>query len=295
MSSCSPAPPAGPRTATPPTRRCSSSTAPRCASPTPNASSATGSITPTPTAPPDAAADGVGGVGVGDDRRHRRRRRHPHRSRRPRLRRRATPPHRRPTPRRRRRRCRAHRPPTPRRRPHRDGHPLRGHPAPAPVGHDRCSPCSSARTRSATCARRPPVGSSPPAPWSRTSTPPTSRSSSSTTPPPSSRSHPAAPSPAPCVGPSRSTTATANTPSGCDVPAERCDVDHIVPWTDGGRTDQFNGRLECPAHNRHRDLHDTDGVPPPPPRGIAYLDHVRARLRWQLHLEPPDDLDDLAG
>ena len=28
-----------------------------------------------------------------------------------------------------------------------------------------------------------------------------------------------------------------------------------------GATDQFNGRLECPAHNRHADLHDTDGVP----------------------------------
>ena len=50
-------------------------------------------------------------------------------------------------------------------------------------------------------------------------------------------------------------------PSGCDVPADRCDVDHIVPWTDGGRTDQFNGRLECPAHNRHHDLHDTDEPP----------------------------------
>jgi hypothetical protein len=78
-------------------------------------------------------------------------------------------------------------------------------------------------------------------------------------------------------------------PAGCDVPAAHCDVDHIVPWTDGGRTDQFNGRLECPAHNRHRDLHDTDGVPPPS-RGIDYLDHVRARLRWQLQQEPPDDL-----
>jgi hypothetical protein len=78
-------------------------------------------------------------------------------------------------------------------------------------------------------------------------------------------------------------------PSGCDVPADRCDVDHIVAWTAGGRTDQFNGRLECPAHNRHTDLHDTDGVSPPS-RGLAYLDHVRARLRWQLQQEPPDEL-----
>ena len=79
-------------------------------------------------------------------------------------------------------------------------------------------------------------------------------------------------------------------PSGCDIPAERCDVDHIVPWTDGGRTDQFNGRLECPAHNRHRDLHDAPAEPPPTARGLTYLDHVRARLRWKLLDDPPDDL-----
>lgn len=69
---------------------------------------------------------------------------------------------------------------------------------------------------------------------------------------------------------------------GCDIPAERCDVDHIVRWTDGGRTDQFNGRLECPAHNRHRDLHDAPAEQPPTARGLTYLDHVRARLRWRL-------------
>jgi hypothetical protein len=78
-------------------------------------------------------------------------------------------------------------------------------------------------------------------------------------------------------------------PSGCDTPAERCDVDHIIPWTGGGRTDQFNGRLECPAHNRHQHLHDTDNHPPPP-RGLSYLDHARARLRWELLHDPPDDL-----
>jgi hypothetical protein len=47
-------------------------------------------------------------------------------------------------------------------------------------------------------------------------------------------------------------------PAGCDVPVDRCDVDHVVPWIAGGRTDQFNGRLECRAHNRHADLHDAD-------------------------------------
>jgi hypothetical protein len=45
-------------------------------------------------------------------------------------------------------------------------------------------------------------------------------------------------------------------PSGCDEPAEGCDVDHIVPYTDGGPTSQDNGRLECRPHNRDRAKHD---------------------------------------
>ena len=35
-------------------------------------------------------------------------------------------------------------------------------------------------------------------------------------------------------------------PSGCDEPASRCDVDHIVPHSEGGITSQDNGRLSCP-------------------------------------------------
>jgi hypothetical protein len=42
-------------------------------------------------------------------------------------------------------------------------------------------------------------------------------------------------------------------PDGCDVPAEHCDADHIVPYADGGETIQKNGRLRCPPHNRHAD------------------------------------------
>ncbi len=38
---------------------------------------------------------------------------------------------------------------------------------------------------------------------------------------------------------------------GCDTPAHRCDVDHIVPYTDGGETTQDNGALLCPYHHRH--------------------------------------------
>jgi hypothetical protein len=40
--------------------------------------------------------------------------------------------------------------------------------------------------------------------------------------------------------------------SGCDVTAHKCQVDHIVEYTDGGPTTIDNARLLCPMHNRHR-------------------------------------------
>ena len=48
----------------------------------------------------------------------------------------------------------------------------------------------------------------------------------------------------------------------CDVPAHRCQIDHIEPWSAGGITDQTNGRPACRYHNllRHR-------RPPPPTAG----------------------------
>lgn len=45
-------------------------------------------------------------------------------------------------------------------------------------------------------------------------------------------------------------------PSGCDTPWADCDVDHIVERINHGVTDQTNGRLLCPPHNRHLDLRD---------------------------------------
>jgi len=41
----------------------------------------------------------------------------------------------------------------------------------------------------------------------------------------------------------------------CDILAERCQVDHIVPWAVGGATTQENGRLLCGFHNRLRNQH----------------------------------------
>lgn len=70
-------------------------------------------------------------------------------------------------------------------------------------------------------------------------------------------------------------------PAGCDVPAEQCDVDHIVPFSAGGLTHQFNGRLQCPTHNRRTELHD-HGAQPPPRRTVTHMDALRARIRWRV-------------
>jgi hypothetical protein len=44
----------------------------------------------------------------------------------------------------------------------------------------------------------------------------------------------------------------------CDIPAEDCQIDHIIPYSQGGLTTQGNGRVLCPFHNRQR-----NGRPPP--------------------------------
>jgi hypothetical protein len=38
----------------------------------------------------------------------------------------------------------------------------------------------------------------------------------------------------------------------CDLPAEYCQIDHIIPWVDGGLTEQKNGKVLCGFHNRLR-------------------------------------------
>lgn len=38
--------------------------------------------------------------------------------------------------------------------------------------------------------------------------------------------------------------------NGCEIPAERCEVDHIVRYADGGLTIQSNGRCLCKYHHR---------------------------------------------
>jgi hypothetical protein len=48
----------------------------------------------------------------------------------------------------------------------------------------------------------------------------------------------------------------------CDVRAERCQIDHIVPYALGGPTTQENGRVLCGFHNRLRNQR-------PPPGGTG--------------------------
>jgi hypothetical protein len=47
----------------------------------------------------------------------------------------------------------------------------------------------------------------------------------------------------------------------CDIPAERCEGDHKIPFSEGGPTTQENGRALCPFHNR---LRNREQRPPPP-------------------------------
>jgi Domain of unknown function (DUF222) len=79
--------------------------------------------------------------------------------------------------------------------------------------------------------------------------------------------------------------------SGCDVPAEDCDVDHTTPYALGGLTAQWEGRIQCPPHNRDENKHDHDALPLPV-RRVDRLDELRARLKWRHHHLPDDDSDD---
>jgi hypothetical protein len=77
-------------------------------------------------------------------------------------------------------------------------------------------------------------------------------------------------------------------PAGCDAPYERCDVDHTIPFAQGGPTTQANGRLRCATHNRHPDHRDAG------PAGLDHDECVRLtrrrlhRLVSQLARDGPD-------
>jgi HNH endonuclease len=87
----------------------------------------------------------------------------------------------------------------------------------------------------------------------------------------------------------------------CDLPTERCQGDHVQPWSQGGQTNPDNGQLRCGYHNRWRWDHP-DPAPPPNPdrpldpdrppdpdrrRRMARLEKWRADLRAKA-LQDPD-------
>lgn len=47
------------------------------------------------------------------------------------------------------------------------------------------------------------------------------------------------------------------TEAGCEVPFDRCDLHHTVPWQEGGTTDVDNLEPKCPRHHQH--LHEQAG------------------------------------
>ncbi|MGH9192203.1 MAG: DUF222 domain-containing protein [Acidimicrobiales bacterium] len=79
------------------------------------------------------------------------------------------------------------------------------------------------------------------------------------------------------------------THGGCDLPTERCQGDHIQPWTAGGTTTPDNGQLRCGYHNRWRWNHPVPSPPLDPDRRrrMARLEEWRADLRAKA-LQDPD-------
>jgi hypothetical protein len=47
----------------------------------------------------------------------------------------------------------------------------------------------------------------------------------------------------------------------CDVPAARCQADHVTPWSHDGPTTFTNGQLQCAFHNRWRYQHPDAPAP----------------------------------
>lgn len=57
---------------------------------------------------------------------------------------------------------------------------------------------------------------------------------------------------------------------GCHIPAAWCDIDHLVPWEDGGRTDLDNLTLWCRHHHTRK---HTPGV-----QVLGTVHHLELRL-----------------
>ena len=76
--------------------------------------------------------------------------------------------------------------------------------------------------------------------------------------------------------------------SGCPVPSVDCDIDHRVPWSEGGETSQFNGGPMCKRQNRHAEFAGVR-VPAAPERSITRRDYAIVRLSWSILAGNDDD------
>jgi len=80
---------------------------------------------------------------------------------------------------------------------------------------------------------------------------------------------------------------TCRDPSGCEEPANRCEIDHAVEYEDGGETTQDNGQLECRVHNRrkHREKRKRRARQR---AGLRQLERWRRRMAAEYERDHPD-------
>ncbi len=77
---------------------------------------------------------------------------------------------------------------------------------------------------------------------------------------------------------------------GCGVPAEACQVHHLVEWADGGATDLDNCVLLCWAHHRQVDLRMwriEPGRPAPPGQGAGPAPGAPPGVPWPANRAAP--------
>jgi hypothetical protein len=81
---------------------------------------------------------------------------------------------------------------------------------------------------------------------------------------------------------------------GCGLPARRCDIDHLVPWEQGGRTDQANGHAVCRYHHRRKHLGWASAERDPHSHEVRWSWHgppeVRGRVQDAEQARPPEDV-----
>jgi hypothetical protein len=75
---------------------------------------------------------------------------------------------------------------------------------------------------------------------------------------------------------------------GCPRPAERCDIDHNLPWDHGGHTDPVNCRHLCRRHHRLK-THGGWTIDAEPDGGVTWISPNRRRYHVPITRYPPDE------